>query len=102
MIKVKLKPGKWAAKLVFEQKSEFGNSPNLEGTHFLPRVASAIVFLHPFSDGNGRIHRFLIHRILAHREARLATRTWHPTPSSVRNISEIARDSVLSEDARSS
>jgi len=28
-------------------------------------VAFAFVFLHPFEDGNGRIHRFLIHHILA-------------------------------------
>jgi len=26
------------------------------------------VFLHPFEDGNGRIHRFLIHNILARRK----------------------------------
>jgi hypothetical protein len=30
-------------------------------------VAFAFVFLHPFDDGNGRIHRFLIHNILARR-----------------------------------
>jgi hypothetical protein len=43
-----------------------------EGLH--PLVHGAIisygfVFLHPFEDGNGRIHRFLIHNILALRQA---------------------------------
>jgi Fic/DOC family len=40
----------------------------------LPPIASAavvawlFVYLHPFEDGNGRIHRFLIHHILARRK----------------------------------
>ena len=28
-------------------------------------IAYGFVFLHPFEDGNGRVHRFLIHNILA-------------------------------------
>jgi len=31
-------------------------------------IAFGFVFMHPFDDGNGRIHRFLIHSILAKRE----------------------------------
>ncbi len=36
-------------------------------------VAAAVIsftfdFLHPFSDGNGRIHRFLMHHVLAHND----------------------------------
>jgi Fic family protein len=31
-------------------------------------IAFGYVFMHPFDDGNGRIHRFLIHNILARRD----------------------------------
>jgi hypothetical protein len=40
------------------------------GVHPVVHAAAAaygFVFLHPFEDGNGRIHRFLIHNILARR-----------------------------------
>ena len=42
----------------------------LEKSQFHPVLSAAIiaygfVFIHPFSDGNGRIHRYLIHHMLA-------------------------------------
>ncbi len=42
----------------------------LENSNFHPvltavKIAFGFAFIHPFSDGNGRIHRYLIHHILA-------------------------------------
>jgi hypothetical protein len=42
----------------------------LEKSHFNPVLSAAsiafgFVFIHPFSDGNGRIHRYLFHHLLA-------------------------------------
>jgi hypothetical protein len=43
------------------------------GQEMDPIVAAAVlafgfVYIHPFEDGNGRIHRFLVHHVLAERE----------------------------------
>ena len=46
------------------QRMTAGNAPAVIHT---AAVAYGFVFLHPFEDGNGRIHRFLIHNILARR-----------------------------------
>lgn len=32
----------------------------------MPPAAFGFVYLHPFMDGNGRLHRFLIHHVLTH------------------------------------
>jgi hypothetical protein len=43
------------------------NSPDLDPVLAAALSAFAFVFIHPFEDGNGRIHRYLIHHILARR-----------------------------------
>jgi hypothetical protein len=43
------------------------DSGNVPAVVHATAVAYGLVFLHPFEDGNGRIHRFLIHNILARR-----------------------------------
>lgn len=42
-------------------------SGNVSAVIHAAAIAYGFVFLHPFEDGNGRIHRFLIHNILARR-----------------------------------
>ena len=46
------------------RRMETGNVP---AAIHAAAIAYGFVFLHPFEDGNGRIHRFLIHNILARR-----------------------------------
>jgi Fic family protein len=31
-------------------------------------IAFGFVFIHPFVDGNGRLHRYIIHHVLAKKE----------------------------------
>ena len=46
------------------KRMEAGNVP---AVIHAAAIAYGFVYLHPFEDGNGRIHRFLIHNILARR-----------------------------------
>lgn len=50
--------------LAAHKRMEAGNVPTVIHA---AAVAYGFIFLHPFEDGNGRIHRFLIHNILARR-----------------------------------
>jgi Fic family protein len=43
------------------------NECNISPVIHAAAISYGFVFLHPFEDGNGRIHRFLIHNILARR-----------------------------------
>jgi hypothetical protein len=40
---------------------------NLEAVIAAAAIAFGFVFIHPFEDGNGRIHRWLVHHVLARR-----------------------------------
>ena len=48
------------------------SSPRDEAHQIDPVIASAFlafgfVYIHPYEDGNGRLHRYLIHHVLATR-----------------------------------
>lgn len=42
---------------------------NLDAVLTATVIAFGFVFIHPFEDGNGRIHRYLIHHVLAKRDS---------------------------------
>jgi len=41
------------------------NSQSMDAVIMAASVAFGFVFIHPFMDGNGRLHRYLIHEILS-------------------------------------
>lgn len=42
-------------------------APNLDPVLAAAALAFGFVYIHPFEDGNGRLHRYLIHHVLAER-----------------------------------
>ncbi len=42
--------------------------PGFDAVLAAAMVAFGFVFIHPFADGNGRIHRYLIHHLLLRKE----------------------------------
>lgn len=49
-------------------------------------LSFAFVYLHPFSDGNGRLHRFLIHHILSRKQ--------FTPPGQIFPVSKVLRDDL--------
>jgi hypothetical protein len=49
--------------IAFDQSAE----EHLDGVIAAATLAFGFVYIHPFEDGNGRIHRYLIHHVLARR-----------------------------------
>ena len=48
--------------------SQYLEESNIDAVIAAAKVAFGFVFIHPFQDGNGRIHRYLIHHILARKQ----------------------------------
>lgn len=44
------------------------NKTNIDAVLAATSIAFGFVFIHPFEDGNGRIHRYLIHHVLAQKQ----------------------------------
>ncbi len=59
-------PGLMAGLLIAHQVMKQGAVPAIIHA---ASISFGFVFMHPFEDGNGRIHRFLIHNILSLRDA---------------------------------
>ncbi|MFN2454285.1 MAG: Fic family protein [Pyrinomonadaceae bacterium] len=45
--------------------TEIGGGESRRAERFVAALSFGFVFIHPFEDGNGCIHHFLIHHVLA-------------------------------------
>ena len=50
---------------LIETDKKLENDKNIDAVVAAGMIAFGFVFIHPFVDGNGRIHRYLIHHVLA-------------------------------------
>jgi len=48
--------------------SQYLEESDIDAVIAATKIAFGFVFIHPFQDGNGRIHRYLIHHILARKQ----------------------------------
>ncbi|MBS3771805.1 MAG: Fic family protein [Bacteroidales bacterium] len=48
--------------------SKYLEESDIDAVIAATKIAFGFVFIHPFQDGNGRIHRYLIHHILARKQ----------------------------------